>query len=106
MIAHVDQGISLLNQNQNRLLIVGIIFAVVMLVLAIFFLLFKMGDDERSDYLGQKIATVSLMVLMPLLTFLFILNPINWQVFLLTCLLMTGLVAFSYTVFQYRRLIS
>lgn len=106
MIAHVDQGISLLNQNQHRLLIVGIIFAVVMLVLAIFFLLFKMGDDERSDYLGQKIATVSLMVLMPLLTFLFILNPINWQVFLLACLLMTGLVAFSYTVFQYRRLIS
>lgn len=63
-------------------LLVFACIATIILVLCVFLIIFKMGDDERSDYLAYKTAAIALLVNCGLNNWLLFGSIQNWKVLL------------------------
>ncbi len=89
----------------NNLLIFACVLSVI-LVLSIFFLLFKMGDDERSDLLAYQTAAIVLLVNCVLNNFLLFGFIQNWKLFICMNFMLAslfGLLFISKKYYQFLR---
>lgn len=73
------------------------------LVFSIYFLLRKMGDDERSDSFAFKLGTVAFCTNIFTTNLLLFSSLTNWKVFYLASFLISILVAFLYAIYRYRK---
>ncbi|MGM0123588.1 hypothetical protein IGI37_000960 [Enterococcus sp. AZ194] len=77
------------------------VFISVLLISGIFLILYRMGDDERTDSLIFKIGTFSLLIYVFLNSIVVNLNLTHWKLFLTVNLSLTALTGFIYTVVKY-----
>lgn len=92
------------NFSSNLFIFTCILSAV--LVLSIFFILFRMGDDERSDHLAYQTAAIVLLVNCALNNFLLFGSIQNWKLFICTNFVLAsiiGLLFLSKKYYQFLR---
>lgn len=85
----------------SRLFLIGFVCLALILVLSSFFVLKKMGNDERSDSLIFRIGTMAFLINTFLNSILVNLNVINWQFFLLFNFFFTTLISFLLIIKKY-----
>ena len=77
--------------------------AIIILVLGIFLIIFKMGDDERSDYLAYKTAAIVLLVNCFLNNWLLFGSVQNWKLIMCINFLISSFVGLLFLGRKYSK---
>jgi len=73
----------------------------IILVLCVFLIIFKMGDDERSDYLASKTAAIVLLINCALNNWLMFGSIQHWKLFLCTNFLISSFLGLLFISRKY-----
>ncbi|MBO1305550.1 hypothetical protein JZO70_05225 [Enterococcus sp. 669A] len=89
----------------SNTLLVFMCLAAAVIVLSVFLIFFKMGDDERSDLLAYKTAAIVLLINCGLNSGLLFYTVNNWKLFLCANFVIAALIGLFFASAKYLKFV-